>query len=272
MKAEVLTVRMAGGLGNQLFQFAAGKSCEPKFLVLDTSRLNGTNRNFAISPLLHKVNFDIFEPGMRAKLFAKRIHESKEFTWQSIKLSNRRPNILSGYFQHPQYAESIILDLASMAESIQQQRVDSRCNCGWEHIAIHIRRGDYLSIPRNRQMFGVLNNNYFASAISRFSSDTHFMVFCESDIQDELLMNLGPSLNVSFVEIELEPFDLLMTMCSLDGIVMSNSSLSWWAARIGMQLKKEFRVYSPRIWFKEISDSRNLILNGWELLEPEWIK
>ena len=271
MQDEVLTVRMAGGLGNQLFQLAAGKSAAPKKLLLDNSRLNGSNRDFAITPILGHVNFEISNPLKITNLFAKKINESKEFTWQSIKLSKSRTNILSGYFQHPAYAESIIQDLVESAEVIDSQTSGTRCGCGSSHVAIHIRRGDYLSIPKNKRIFGVLSNQYFTSAISKFSTETHFTVFCESDIQNELLKNLSPSLRLSFAELDLEPFDLLIKMCSSDGIIMSNSSLSWWAARIGAQMKKEFRVVCPRIWFKELPDSKNLILKDWHLLDPDWI-
>ena len=39
-----LTIRLEGGLGNQLFQLAAGKSLNPKEIYLDTSLLIGSIR------------------------------------------------------------------------------------------------------------------------------------------------------------------------------------------------------------------------------------
>jgi hypothetical protein len=181
-------------------------------------------------------------------------------------------NVLNGYFQHPKYAESILQDLVKVAESKLSLTKANKCTCGWTHIAIHIRRGDYLSVPRNKKTFGVLTNQYFASSTTLFPEHTHFIVFSDSEIERELRVHLNPILRVSFDRVKLNPLDLLLRLSSFDGIVMSNSSLSWWSARIGMKTNRGFRVYSPDIWFKEIPESKNLILENWELLTTDWVQ
>ena len=137
---------------------------------------------------------------------------------------------------------------------------------------MHIRRGDYLSVPRNKKYFGVLANEYFLSSINRFSENTHFIAFSDSDLESELLDAIPPRAHLTFANSDLNPWDLLQRMSSMDGIVISNSSLSWWAARIGMEMTQGFRVVCPKIWFKQIPASQNLILEQWEQLDPKWIQ
>lgn len=272
MQVETITVRLAGGLGNQLFQLAAGKSTNPKSLFIENSLLAGGNRNFELDPLKGYLDFEISQQNPQTNLFAKRIHEKKEFTWQHIQLSTKRLNILSGYFQHPKYAQSILQDLVQLAEFNLSLKSELNCNCGWTHIAIHVRRGDYLLVPKNKKTFGVLTNEYFISSTSWFSEQTHFIFFSDSDIENEMRVNLGPLIRFSFDKSKSTPFDLLLRMSSFDGIVISNSSLSWWSARIGKKMNPAFRVLSPSVWFKEIPDSNNLIMEEWELLEPDWVQ
>jgi len=272
MQNEMLMVRLAGGLGNQLFQLAAGKSANPNLLFVENSSLTGTSRSFEIDALRNLTDFEVTQQDLRTYLFAKRINEKKEFTWQQIELSRKRTNILTGYFQHPKYAESILEDLVHVAKTKLSSTKADQCTCGWAHIAIHIRRGDYLSVPRNKKNFGVLTMRYFVSSTTLFPEHTHFIVFSDSEIERDLRAHLDPKLRVSFDRVKLSPFDLLLKLSSFDGIVMSNSSLSWWSARIGMNIKQGFRVLSPSVWFKSIPESKNLILEEWELLTTDWVQ
>jgi hypothetical protein len=272
MQNETLTVKLAGGLGNQLFQLAAAKGAGSKILLIDVSLLVGSDRVFELNPLKSSVNFENYELSQCSQMFTKKIKERKEFLWQSIQAGGNRPSVLSGYFQHPKYAESILREVVEVIESTSKPRKQTYCNCSGEHIAMHIRRGDYLSVPRNKRNFGVLANEYFVSSIGRFSENTHFVAFSDSDIESELLEAIPPTTHLTFAESDLKSWDLLQRMSSMDGIVMSNSSLSWWAARIGMEMRQGFRVVCPNIWFKEIPASQNLILEQWEQLESEWIR
>jgi hypothetical protein len=272
MQNETLTVKIAGGLGNQLFQLAAAKSTGSKTLLIDDSPLAGSERVFELNPLQESINFKVSGALQHPRLFTKKIREHKEFQWERLQINGKRPTVLSGYFQHPKYAVSIIQEVVRLIEVRLKLRRQSYCNCGQEHIAVHIRRGDYLSVPKNKRNFGVLSNEYFVSSLRKFSEKTHFIVFSDSDIESDLLQSVLPTTHLSFADSDLKPWDLLLEMSCMDGIVISNSSLSWWAARIGMEMRRNFRVVCPQIWFREIPASQNLILKQWELLEPVWIQ
>ena len=272
MQNETITVKIAGGLGNQLFQLAAAKSAGSKALLIDVSLLAGSERVFELNPLRSSINFQLFSREQHSRLFTKKIKERKEFLWQRISISGTRPIVLSGYFQHPKYATSIIRDVVEFVKNIAKVRQQTSCDCGQKHIALHIRRGDYLSVPRNKKNFGVLANEYFISSLSNFSEDTHFIAFSDSNIENALQQIVLPTIHLTFADSDLKPWELLSEMSFMDGIVISNSSLSWWAARIGMELKQSFRVVCPQIWFREIPASQNLILEEWEKLEPVWVK
>lgn len=271
MQNETLTLRLAGGLGNQLFQLAAAKSTGSKTLLIDVSPLSGTERLFELNPLRSSVNFEVSAQRQVSRIFARKINERREFLWQDLKIIGKRPNILSGYFQHPKYVESILQEVVQFVESSSRESKQNSCNCNGGHVAIHLRRGDYLNVTKNKRIFGVLANEYFLSSIKKFSENTHFIAFSDSDVESELREVIPPTTHLTFADSDLKPWTLLQRMSSMEGIVISNSSLSWWAARVGMEMMQNFRVICPNIWFRQIPASQNLILDQWEKLEPEWI-
>lgn len=122
-----------------------------------------------------------------------------------------------------------------------------------DRIALHIRRGDYLKATQFHT--NLWDTDYYKEAIKEFPG-ARFLVFCrdnqseaqDKDDQEWLKANL-PQLGI--------PFDLhehttevedLNAMASCKGIIMANSSFSWWAAFLGDPNKK---VIAPREdrWF-----------------------
>jgi len=134
-------------------------------------------------------------------------------------------------------------------------------------IAIHVRRGDYVSNPKALKVHGVLSPDYYLLAISRiralepdarvfaFSDDPEWLrevILSRIDNSECVLHNSGTQ---SFRDMQ------LMSIC--DHIVIANSSFSWWAAWLNNNSKK--RVIAPIRWFADPKmDGNHVVPNAWE--------
>lgn len=132
-----------------------------------------------------------------------------------------------------------------------------------DRIALHIRRGDYLKASQFH--VNLWDTDYYKRAVS-FFPDEKFLVFCkdnQSDAQDlddkewceKNLVQLG-------IDFEMHQHgsetDDLNAMASCKGIIMANSSFSWWAAYLGNHTK----VVCPKNWFMDGLQRTDLL--------PEW--
>jgi hypothetical protein len=59
----------------------------------------------------------------------------------------------------------------------------------------------------------------------------------------------------------------LLLMAKSRGLVISNSTFSWWSAAIG----DPERVIAPTKWFKAADDPEGLILPTWQTVESSWL-
>ena len=136
-----------------------------------------------------------------------------------------------------------------------------------DKVALHIRRGDYLKV--NQFHTNLWDTDYYREAIIHFPND-RFLVFCKDnqneaqDLDDkEWCKNNIPFLGIDFelYEHTTETEDL-NTMAGCKGIIMANSSFSWWAAYLGDPNKK---VVCPKNWFCD-GKQRTELLPKWILL------
>lgn len=119
-----------------------------------------------------------------------------------------------------------------------------------DRVAIHVRRGDYLG--KGDFYVNLGEGDYYERAIAEFP-DRRFLVFChdgQDAAQDKADMEwcrerfTGDQFDFySHTDDEIEDFNAL---ASCDGIIMANSTFSWWGAFLGYQDKK---VVAPHSWF-----------------------
>lgn len=135
-----------------------------------------------------------------------------------------------------------------------------------DKVALHIRRGDYLKADNFHK--NLWETDYYKRAVQLFPNEK-FLVFCrdrQSDIQDQNDREwCDQNLGILGIEWELAPTntdetDDLNLMASCKGIIMANSSFSWWAAFLGEQTK---RVVTPKEWFVDGIQRTELL--------PHWI-
>jgi hypothetical protein len=286
----MVIVRLNGGLGNQMFQYAAGRAVAHRRQVplgLDTSEFqNGSQRNYRLS------NFNI-----QASVSSNEIIESfkKEAERRSTLWLNRlrpyyrRPFIkepgfafdanilrapgrvyLDGYWQSEKYFKEIERMLRSeltVSEKPQgpNAQMSERIKQTPAAVSLHVRRGDYVSNPVTNQYHGTCPLRYYEDAVAKLISlgvQPHLFVF--SDDIPWAQANLRFDYLVTFVghnPASADHEDLrLMSMCRHH--IIANSSFSWWGAWLGVDPNKI--VIAPREWFNDAShDTRDLIPDSW---------
>jgi hypothetical protein len=113
-------------------------------------------------------------------------------------------------------------------------------------VAVHIRRGDYVGHPL---YVDLTLTDYYDKAMKEFI-DADFLVFSD-DIKwaKEYFADRD---DVEFCEEE-DPVKALNLMAGCKGVIMANSTFSWWAGRLSTG-----KVIAPKQWFKN-GDTINLL-------------
>lgn len=283
-------VKILGGLGNQMFQYALAcsiKAHQPKEEVaLDLHCFKGYSLHNGYE--LNK----IFQPKFKTaglKETAKIAYPYCSYnTWRigsrifpirksMIKENCKRPvdsSILylhdsiyyDGYWQSEEYfkdIKSIILKEFSFPPFDERNEACAKEIISSNSLSIHIRRGDFLNHPLYKD---ICTLQYYEEAIRRVCSMTpidHVVVF-SNDI-DWCQKNLSSLLNfksTTFIDWNVGAQSYndihLMSLCKHN--IIANSSFSWWGAWLNKNPNKI--VASPRIWDHSGSAS-NPICKDW---------
>ena len=274
-----------GGLGNQLFQYAAGiytqkfLSKNPKYFYGIGEIPTNTNREFMLGDLLR--GNEIKHLGRRkyillivfTKLMLPVWVQEKNESDFPIERVTRKTRVLVGYFQKRIYVEPVATEiLAAMSTSSLFNKVVSAPTKS--DIAVHIRLGDYASDPTARHAHGLSEMTYFVDAVRVLQSKRDYdnIVIYSDEAQTayaEFVNVFGTSSIPITVSSGTNEYEDLAGISSSKGIVISNSTFSWWAAWIGTHLRNS-TVIAPRPWFSKPSAAdEHLLLESWIVLDRE---
>jgi len=268
-------IPLIGGLGNQLFQVAAGlvihreTNREVEFLnsLLSGSRLGRvTPRKLAVQGLIdHKIRYDLgkislirmgIQSGFDRNIW---IHE-KINSVSDIQKISAMTKVVSGYFQSRALVDASKHEFLSLVS--KSARFKALLNGEQENmIAVHVRLGDKLSM-KDQKFYGRTNPDYYLFGVGKLIEQSSYkriaVVSDEPNKADALLS--GPLSNfgvpVEFVAGHSE-IDDLSVLAKSRGVVMSCSSFSWWGSWFA-SLREPANVVVPVPWLKEKSavDSR----------------
>jgi hypothetical protein len=116
-------------------------------------------------------------------------------------------------------------------------------------VGIHVRRGDYVNNPF---YVDLMKTPYYDDAMAKF--DDKFVIFSD-DIAWCKEQKIFKGCEFSKGRSEVEDMNLL---ASCKGIIMANSSFSWWASYLSSA-----RVIAPKLWFRDMVE-RTHIPDEWE--------
>ena len=286
----MVIAKIMGGLGNQLFQYAAGKALAEHHqteLKLDIRYFASTSlRNYE----LHNFNINAeiatedelihFMPEKQSLVFRimrelkpyyrRKVYYEQDFHHDPNFFKAPKDVYLVGYWQSEKYFHAIAsgivkefqIRLPQKGKNAELSRKIQNINS----VSIHVRRGDYVNNPKANQVHGLCSLDYYTDSIKFIKekiTSPHFFIFSDDIIwAKENIKIVGP---VTYVdhnrEIACEDFRL-MSQCK--NHIIANSSFSWWSAWLSQNTDKI--VIVPKKWFN--AEKRNTK----DLLPESWIK
>lgn len=289
-------ISIQGGLGNQLFEWAFAHVLGVKGgqVIFDTVRCRG-DRPLEIAPLL-RGSRKLARPWGYTAVLAQRLGVlgekpllgskwrlvsepsfSHDPTFMDNLLSpSRAENYVLGYFQSPKYFDGYeaairrgISGLLHGMLTAQGQAMAAEIVASPKSVAVHVRRGDYVSNLTAAAHHGTLSGDYYAQAVSVlrdlgkseviwFSDDTEWVRNQLARASDtvatpELMAEMTTSAGGEIA---------LMSACS--SRVVANSSFSWWAGWLGAPSTELSPVIAPRQWLAGSEDpAEDLIPADW---------
>jgi hypothetical protein len=260
METNFFTSFLMGGLGNQMFQishaYAQGLKHKTKVIFKPTAytpmQANKPDKYF--DNIYRKIKFDNFSCELH------RVVGTWDF--KEIIPPNGKNIEFYGYFQSSKNFYGFDDDIrnlfkpnVSFFEKISKKfpKLDFS-----NSVSLHIRRGDYLKIPK---ILPPLDVSYYENCINKI--DYYENIFVFSDEISWAKQNLKFK-NLIFVE-GLEDYEELwmMSLCKIN--IMSNSTFSWWGSFLNSN--KDKKVFVPNIWFGPNGEK-----NFNDLYESDWEK
>jgi len=289
----MIVVKILGGLGNQLFQYAFGKAIENKtgnkvYYDVKDLKTNYKLRKFSIAYFnvkidtgnecdmealkssFNKIVFKIYQLS-GGRMIPKRklkYYSQTRFLFDETVFSLSDNVYLNGYWQSERYfndikelikSEFTLLDTLNADKLIISKQIDNS-----NSVSIHIRRGDYINVPANKKLYHSCSLQYYEDAINYISARlANPLFFIFSDDISWAKDNLNGNYNLVFMNPGNEDYEDLTLMSRCKHNIIANSTFSWWAAWLNSADDK--MVIAPKQWF--VNNSRSTV----DLLPQNWI-
>jgi hypothetical protein len=282
----MLIIKIIGGLGNQMFQYAYAKALQERGYIVkidissfDTYKLHGGlqldkyNINLEIATIEEINNF--FKNTTYSKILTKininRIIKEKKLNFNKILLNPVDDNYIDGYFQCEKYFNDIyeILiqsfcikkTISEYTKEIKKQILNQDNSC-----SLHVRRGDYISDTRSNNIHGTCSLDYYRNAINILNnkqSNIAYFIFSDDIDWVEKNLQIENAIFINSKEKRIPHEDIyLMSLCNHN--IIANSSFSWWGAWLNNKDNKI--VIAPKRWFsdkKMFNQSNDIIPTSW---------
>lgn len=229
-------IQLSGRLGNQMFQIATAYAhCKRNGYALVLPRQGSTHWN----TYLHQFRNCLGNPPRDC------------VKWQQPSFSYTPPPAdaqqLHGYMQSSKFFADVSGELRALFQppAALQDYVRTKYAALIAQrdsaTVIHIRRGDYFSVPRHLQIHGILDEKYYTRAIAAAGGGP-LIVFSDNI---RWCQNQPWLAGATFIE-ETNDCAALFLMTQFCRFVISNSTYSWWGAWLS---GPDAQVWAPARWF-----------------------
>jgi hypothetical protein len=270
-----LIIHLKGGLGNQLFQLSFAhlifeQSKRQQYVFLPRSYRNSSDIRTFLSQCNHVKHVSTLSSFSLEMIFRFRWLQDVlirlgvlclEKDYSNERLLNRgheesisnRFRFFSGFWQDWKYAFTSEQVFADELEYFLDSHVDTPLGLVIkDHIAVHIRRGDFLE-KHNREVYGIVPLRSYEKVLQACKRDyPNYSVITVSDSPSQVRAEgananfgtvLGPEL--------CDPWQVLKIMRGANVVISANSTLSWWGAFIAA--RQGTSVFVPTPWYANYS-------------------
>ena len=282
----MLIVKIIGGLGNQMFQYAYAKVMEEKgydvkidISTFETYTLHGGYQldkfRITLNTSTKDENNQIYKKSLLTKLKYKLYFRNTSFIKEKTLLYQDRlldledNKYIIGYFQSEQYFLNIrntLLDEFRIKEELPkyikkiENKIKETPSC-----SLHIRRGDFKN-ETNINIHGVCDLAYYYTAIDYLNNkfdNLQYFIFSDDIIWVKENLKINNAIYIDYVNNKIPHYDMyLMSLCNHN--IIANSSYSWWGAWLNRNTEKI--VIAPKKWFsdyKRNEQSKDIYCEGW---------
>jgi len=252
-----LYVYLQGGLGNQMFQYAAGLSALKEYsqfnnLKLDTSFYTTQERKVIVDGLTGR-GYDL---------------DLLSIEYNDIEETPEGETMLKGWFQNISEFENVIREVKnqfkfSITFSNEIENLKKKIEEKENSVSVHVRRGDFISNPTAYSDNHHMNSEYYEEAmkiIEKSYDNPIYYVFsedidwCQKNIQNNKneIVYVGEKYNGE------RDSGHMYLMQSCKNHIIANSTFSWWSAF----LSSSNITIGPKKWFTNGTGSE-IMLDSW---------
>ena len=201
----MIIVRILGGLGNQMFQYAYAKalSLDGYDVKLNLSKIKKYKLHGGYQLAKYKIDLEIanYVSILLEKIGIKKSKKEKNLLFDDNLKSLKGNEYVKGYFQTEKHFKEIRNTLLS--EFVINQKVSLKTDKISKHIkflkdsySLHIRREDYVSEKKAHSVHGTCYLNYYEDAIKLMNEkikEPHFLYFLMIFLGQKIILKLKMS-------------------------------------------------------------------------------
>lgn len=285
----MVIIKLFGGIGNQMFQYAFGRTLALKnncTLKLNLSFFDKSDsRTFSlehfsavldpatpaeIEQIIQKQSSKL--NGLKRKVLKSKpyvIYE-KTLEFDPQNLETQKNAYVDGYWQSEKYfiqvsdqiREDFKIRTAPSAENAAVLQKIKSVNA----ISLHVRRGDFLDNDLNK-IHGTCSIDYYEQAadlISKQVTNPVFFIFSDDINWVRENIKLQQDLVVVDINDDETAYEDLRLMSACRHHIVANSSFSWWGAWLNTHPGK--MVVAPKNWFNDAElnrQSKTIVPESW---------
>lgn len=289
----MITIRLKGGMGNQMFQYAFAKGLAKTLntdvkidcsLLLDRSRgkdyiyrnydlsIFNVEENFSIQPsflrTIYKLKFSKLRKFITSQVAKGKVIENEKYfhTDENLIINPTDNAIYDGWWQSVRYFDNVKEELkndfsfktTTLPESKELYNRIQNTNS----ICLNVRRTDFLTNPE----LNSTNLDYFLRAAKKMGelvNNPHFYIFSDDTkwCEENILLDY-PVEVIQHTHKGAKFGNYMQLMITCKHFIIPNSSYAWWA--VWLNTNEDKHIIAPKNWFNEGDyDTKGLVPTNW---------
>ncbi len=293
----MIIAKLQGGHSNQLFQYAVARrlAIERRTTVgLDIDWFKDVPQVDSIREYelgCYPLEAKIVNPKKLSIVDPRHPHSRKDVLFKKVRLSKkiwvhheegqgfhqdflRIPDntMMVGFWQSEKYFSDIrdilIKELEPTTPLTEKNKAYLKDITSHDSIAIHVRRGDYVTNKNANAFHGILPISYYKKGVEYISKKLRkkdLKIFVFSNDISWCKKNISFDIPVVYVEGNTHGSDDMRLMKHCKHFVMANSTFSWWGAWLATNEDKI--VVAPKKWFQDKAAD-----NAIDIVPDNWVR